>query len=586
VPVELLGHTAFPPIGDLPYLLTLRGYGHFGFRLASDAEAPYWHQEHLPTHELPVLVLTEGWRTFLSARAGASAVRRAIASRTRGQLQRELLAPYLRDKRWFADKGRTLSRIDIQEQGEWRSGDGSWLVTVLDVHFSDGEAHSYFLPLAIAWEDDTADETLHALLPWALARVREKARMGVLYDAFGDDGFCRALVRGMDAGAQAPLELGRLQFRTTGALTDLAAGAAQPVQHPALEQSNTSVLFGDRLFLKAYRRLAKGINPEVEVGCFLTERSPFAHAVPVAGVIDYQPDEGAPMTLALLQPFVENQGSAWHHQVDYLERFLTEPPPPADANPHTLILQQLQLLGRRTAELHHAFAHVTGDAAFDPEPVLPADAAGWLECIRAEAATTVERLEQARKAGLPAGALAPCEALLARREALTGILHAPSLALDGLMRSRFHGDYHLGQVLLAQDDVIITDFEGEPARPLTERRAKHSPLRDVAGLLRSLAYVAAVAVKRATGERPAESPQLAALANAWETQARQAFLDGYRAAIDGCPTWPADPATAARLIDLFLIEKALYEVRYELDNRPDWLDVPVTGLLNLLTARP
>ena len=150
------------------------------------------------------------------------------------------------------------------------------------------------------------------------------------------------------------------------------------------------------------------------------------------------------------------------------------------------------------------------------------------------------------------------------------------------MRSRFHGDYHLGQVLLAQDDVLITDFEGEPARPLSERRAKHSPLRDVAGMLRSLAYVAAVAVKRGTDERPAESVQLATLADTWEAQAREAFLDGYRAAIDACPTWPADPATAARLIDLFLIEKALYEVRYELDNRPDWLDVPVTGLLRLL----
>ena len=586
VPVELLGHTAFPPIGDLPYLLTLRGYGYFGFRLASDAEAPYWHQEHLPTHELPVLVLTEGWRTFLSARAGASAVRRAIAGRSRGQLQRELLAPYLRGKRWFADKGRTIARIDIQEQGEWRNGDGSWLVTVLDVHFSDGEPHSYFLPLAIAWEDSTADETLHALLPWTLARVREKARIGVLYDAFGDDGFCRALVRGMDAGAQAPLELGRLQFRTTGALTDLAAGAAQPVHHPALEQSNTSVLFGDRLFLKAYRRLARGINPEVEVGCFLTQGSPFAQAVPVAGVIDYLPDDGAPITLALLQPFVENQGSAWHHLVDYLERFLTEPPPPgdADANPHALVLQQLQLLGRRTAELHHAFARVTGDPAFDPEPVQPADTAGWVERIRAEAATTLQRLELAQKAGLPNGIQAACETLLSRREALTGALHAPALALDGLMRSRFHGDYHLGQVLLAQDDVLITDFEGEPARPLAERRAKHSPLRDVAGMLRSLAYAAAVAVRRGASERPNESAQLTALAEAWETQARQAFLDSYRAAIDGCVTWPADPATAARLIDLFLIEKALYEVRYELDNRPDWLDVPVNGLLRLLSG--
>ncbi|GAB4355873.1 MAG: hypothetical protein Kow0073_13190 [Immundisolibacter sp.] len=144
--------------------------------------------------------------------------------RARGQLQRELLAPDLRGKRWFADKGRTIARIDIHEQGEWRHGDGSWPVTVLDVRFSDGEPHSYFLPLAIAWEDSTADETLHALQPWTLARAREKARMAVLYDAFGDDGFCRALVRGMDAGAQAPLERGRLQFRATGALTDLAGG--------------------------------------------------------------------------------------------------------------------------------------------------------------------------------------------------------------------------------------------------------------------------------------------------------------------------------------------------------------------------
>ncbi|WP_372693760.1 putative maltokinase, partial [Immundisolibacter sp.] len=588
VPVELLGHTAFPPIGDLPYLLTLRGYGYFGFRLASDAEAPYWHQDHLPTHELPVLVLTEGWRTFLSARAGASAVRRAIAGRSRGQLQRDLLAPYLRDKRWFADKGRSITRIDILEQGEWRSGGDSWLVTVLDVHFTDGEPHSYFLPLAIAWEDDTADETLHTLLPWTLARVREKARIGVLYDAFGDDDFCRALVLGTDAGAQAPLELGRLRFRAIGAPADLAAGASQSVHHPALEQSNTSVLFGDRLFLKAYRRLAKGINPEVETGCFLTEQSPFAHAVPVCGVIDYLPDTGAPMTLALLQPFVANQGSAWRHLVDYLERFLTEPPPAtaADVDPHALASQQLRLLGQRTAELHHAFARVTGDPAFDPEPVQPADVAGWVESVRAEAAITLQRLEQAHETGLPNGTRAACEALLSRREALTGALHAPPLALDGLMRSRFHGDYHLGQVLLAQDDVLITDFEGEPARPLAERRAKHSPLRDVAGMLRSLAYAAAVAVKRGTDERPVESAHMATLASAWEAQARQAFLDGYRSAIDGCPTWPADPACAAYLIDLFLIEKALYEARYELDNRPDWLDVPLTGLLNLLATRP
>ena len=213
VPVELLGRTSFPPIGELPYLLTLKGYGYYGFRLATDVEVPYWHEERLARRELPVLVMTEGWLTFSGGRAGAGSVKRAMATRTQSQLQREVLAPYLTSKRWFAAKGRDIQRIDILEQGEWNSPDGSWLMALLDVHCEGIEPQTYFLPLAIAWEDDTAEDKLQALAPWTLAKVRQKARVGILYGAFGDDRFCRALVHGMQSGLTLPLGHGKAQFR-------------------------------------------------------------------------------------------------------------------------------------------------------------------------------------------------------------------------------------------------------------------------------------------------------------------------------------------------------------------------------------
>ena len=584
VPVELVGQAAFPPIGDLPYLLTLKGYGYYAFRLATDVEAPNWHQDYLPNRELPVLVLTEGFLTFLSGRSIASAVRRAIASRTQSQLQHEILAPYLRGKRWFAGKDRTIIRIDIREQSEWRDGEGQWLLTLIEVHFSEGDPQLYFLPLAMAWEDETSEEKLRALLPWTLAKVREKARMGVLYSGYGDNGFCRALVRAMARGTSVPLGEGSLHFQATGAIPDLAALADEPVYHPALEQSNIAVLFGERLFLKCYGRLQRGTNPEVEVGRFLTQQAAYGHAVPVGGFMEYRSPTGDTIDLALLQSFLANQGSAWNYAVDYLERTLAEPSPVSDdgePNQHAFFMHQMNNLGKRTAELHQAFGKATGNPAFDPEPVTAADLDRWFEAVRQDAVQTFDRLES-RLGQIPETLQTPCKTLLSQRPKLLENLHPHGLTDNQLMRSRYHGDYHLGQVLRVQDDFIITDFEGEPARPLAERRAKHSPLRDVAGMLRSFSYAAAVAVQRSTTERPGDRDGLVRQAIAWEQQTAQSFLEGYRSDIVGCPTWPTDEEAIAQLMRLFLIEKALYEIRYELDNRPDWVVVPVAGLLRQL----
>ncbi|BAN36238.1 trehalose synthase [Sulfuricella denitrificans skB26] len=589
VPVELLGRTAFPPIGDLPYLLTLKGYGTYGFRLATDAEVPYWHEERLARPELPVLVLTEGWLTFSKSQAGT--VRGAIAAATQEQLQHKVLAPYIANKRWFAAKGRRIDRIEILEQGEWNTAQGSWLLTIIEVYCAGLPPQHYFLPLAICWEEEAGEEKLQTLAPWTLAKVRQKEHIGVLYGAFGDDRFCRELVKGIGQNIDLPLGKGQVEFRAGSAFGELADGIEAPVRQPALEQSNTAVYFGNKLFLKCYRRLQLGTNPEVEVGRFLTEKSPFPHIVPVGGAVEFRRADGQTMTLALLQAYVENQGMGWNFAVDYLERFLAgqlaEPAPhstESTESPHGYCLALMDVLGRRTAELHRAFCHSTGDPDFEPEPITPKDLAAWSTRAHAEAVATFDGLEN-RRDGLSGELHSACDRLLSLRLALLDRISPQALAGISAAKMRYHGDYHLGQVLLVENDFIITDFEGEPARTLDERRQKHSPLRDVAGMLRSFSYVSAMATNRATTERPADRHRLGPLVQAWEKEASEAFLKGYRDAIQGCPSWPAAPGAAERLIEFFVIEKALYELRYEMDNRPDWLPIPLFSLLRTLVHK-
>lgn len=591
VPVELLGHSAFPPIGDLPYLLTLKGYGTYSFRLATDVEVPYWHEERLARPALPVLVLTDGWLTLSGGhKSSANTVRGAIATITKDKFQHSILAPYLATKRWFAAKGHQVSHINMIEQSEWNVAEGSWLLTIIEVHFADNvSSQLYFLPLSIYWEEEAGEEKIHALEPWTLARVRQKDRIGVLYGAFGDSFFCRSLVQGISQNIDLPFGKGKVKFRASPAFDKLADGINAQVHYPALEQSNTAVYFENQLFLKGYRRLQLGINPEVEVGCFLTEQS-FANTIPVAGYVELNRANGQKITLALLQAYVENQGVGWNFVLDYLQRFLTEhlvePVPQSEelsvpVNPHDYFLTLIGILGRRTAELHRVFCNSAGKAEFEPELITEDDLTIWERQLRTEAIATLDKLESLRDSfSLALGAA--CDRLLSFRPVLLDRISLSNLGNISASKMRYHGDYHLGQVLLVENDFIITDFEGEPARSMEERRLKHSPLRDVAGMLRSFSYASSVATNQATIERPDDRHHLGPLVNSWEKEVAEVFLKSYRDVIHGCAVWPDNPAIAKRMIEFFVIDKALYELRYEMDNRPDWLPIPLFSLLRII----
>ena len=582
VPVEMLGRAAFPPIGELPYLLTLPGHGFYWFLLTTHADVPAWHEEHLPPEEAPVLVLFDGWKSLFPEQVEDS--RRALAQKVRTQLEQEVVPRFLPAQRWFAAKAEGIRSTALLDHAEWGKGRSHWMLALFGVEGTQGGASTYFLPLSLAWED--GDEAhLRALLPSTVAKVRQRARTGVLGDAFADDGFCVALVASMGQGKELPCTGGRLRFSATRAYADLTGeGLVElPARHPTTQGSNTAVALNDRLFLKAYRHVREGINPELEIGLFLTEVARFSHSVPVAGALEYERDDGTYMALAILQGYVENQGDGWSYTQGYLERFLEDCRAGvcetllAPEEVHGAYLNLIRTLGQRTGELHAALSITTGDAAFDPEFIGSDDLSRWTNSVLAETTDTLDLLA-GRLDSLPEEIRADAEHLLsARQSLLEPIAAVMQTSIEGL-KTRYHGDYHLGQVMMTENDFVIIDFEGEPARTLEERRRKHSPLRDVAGMLRSFNYAAHAAVRPLTAEQPHDLETLEIQARTWEHCTAEAFLAGYSAAV-------ADSGIAPTraLIDLFTLEKALYEVRYELDNRPDWVSIPIRGILALLS---
>jgi maltose alpha-D-glucosyltransferase/alpha-amylase len=587
VPVELLGQTPFPPIGDLPYLLTLARYGFYWFKLNS-VQPPAWHEERLPAVEPPVLVLFQGWQSFFPALVDAG--RKAMAQKLHERLTREVLPHFLATQRWFAAKGETIDSLELTVPAFWQER-GDWLLARLSVRLAHGETQDYSLPLALAWEKD-GEERIRALGAHTLVKVRARAQLGVLYDAFADPGFAQAIVAFIARDAHIKLGEGQLKFSATRAFAELCGGEqpdALTVRLLPTDSSNTLILLGERLFLKGYRRLRAGINPELEMGRFLTEVSPFAHIVPLAGALEYESAGGASFTLALLQGFVANQGDAWNYTQDTLKRILQDSllqPETAGAQreeTYAVFLMRMRTLGARTGELHRALAQPSGDPAFEPEPISAEDLAVWTGQIVAEAAGTLDKLAQQRSQ-LSEPLQAPADRLLAARAPiLERIANLKPVNLQAL-KTRYHGDYHLGQVLLAKNDFILIDFEGEPARSLQERRRKHSPLKDVAGMLRSFNYAGYAALNFATANRPADLPLLEPFVRDWERRTAEAFLAGYAEALAECPVYPTEPAGARALIDLFVLEKAFYELRYELDNRPEWVEVPLGGLAELLLS--
>ena len=569
IPVDLTGGSTFPPIGQLTYLLTLPPFAFYWFILSTDASLPDWHlPAPEPMAELTTLVLRNG-------------IADVLAPTERGILEQEVLPAYLTRRRWFASKDETIGSIRMSVAEPISGGGVELILTELEVTLPSG-TETYLLPLAIAWEDGVTDALPQQL---ALARVRRGRRVGFLTDAFASDALPVAVLRALAISAVRPLETGEIRFLPTARLKETDFPRTPDIRRLSAEQSNSSLIVGDQAVFKLLRRVFPGIHPEAEMGRYLTDHG-FANTAPLLGEVTRYDADGTPHTIVLVQGFVRNQGDAWNWTLDFLSRVLNS----AEVlDPDTQIEDIAEAIagyatfaaaiGRRLAELHATVSAPTENPDFAPERANAADVRGWSNGVRAQLDAALAALA-AVTAWPDDETEAAAAALAGQRGALDAAIGALGKTAPGTLKTRVHGDFHLGQVLVSSGDAYLIDFEGEPARPLDERRAKTSPLRDVAGLLRSFDYVVAVASGRAEGPAHTSPGQATVLAR-FADDASAAFLAAYRAAHAESPKHWVAKANEPALLDLFLLGKAAYEICYEAANRPAWIGIPVHGLARI-----
>ena len=533
---------------------------------------------------------------------------RLFRGRSRAALE-DVLPGFLRTRRWFGGKARRIKGAEVRDAVRVPVGRAASFIVLVRVSYTEGDPDTYVLTLGFA-TGERAGRLLEHERHRVLAHMRLKEGEGVLHEAFADRGFGLALLeaigkrrvfRGLRGDVVATP--GRAFKRLRGPLSD----ALEPSPLGA-EQSNTSLLFGDRLILKLFRRVDVGENPDLELGRFLTERAGFRHVPAVAGALEYRPRRGAAMSIAILQQCVPNQGDAWQFTLDavdlYFERIqVLSPgrrPPPSPPSGSLLdrarseipteareligtYLGEARLLGRRTAELHRALAGDRDDPAFAPEPFTPLDQRALYESMRSLTARGFALLRRRRDA-LPESAREEAAHLARRRGE---VLERFGVILDRKLtarRTRVHGDYHLGQVLRSEGDFVIIDFEGEPAAPLGTRRMKQCPLRDTAAMIRSLHYAAHHGLEARGRLRPEERATLEPWAQHWYLWTAAAFLRGYLDAAADAEFLPRDDQELESLLTVYLLEKAVYELGYELNTRPEWVYLPILGIRQLLEA--
>ncbi|HYZ42948.1 MAG TPA: putative maltokinase, partial [Stellaceae bacterium] len=423
------------------------------------------------------------------------------------------------------------------------------------------------------------------------AELRQFRREGALVDALSQDGLSLAIMAAIRQEKTLRLEGGEIRCRKTPLFDQVPPPERLIVHRTGAEQSNSSVFFDDYGMLKVYRRLQPGPHPEIEMSRFLVERAGFANTPPLLAFLELDVDTAAGCeshALGALFGFVRNQGDGWRQALNYLTRYLDDAlsssgTRPADLpDPDVFFLSLARQLGIRTGEMHRAFAECgSEDPDFAPEPITVEDVTGWRRALEADAADMLSELERQR-AKLPPRAQQLADRLIGLRERLFSQIH--TLVSDEIeaSKTRFHGDFHLGQVLVVKNDFSIVDFEGEPARPLAERRRKSSPLRDVAGMIRSFDYASITAVRQLAEARPAAEPRMLQLAEAWRQRAVDGFRAAYRKTMRDCAAYPKSKNHARAMLAFFTLEKAIYEVSYELANRPLWVDIPLKGVLGIL----
>ena len=532
VPVEMLGYVEFPPIARQPYRLTLGPYGFLWLELhgtPEPAEAPV---------EAPLEVgvkseVANGWAGLIP------------------HLEAKVLPEYLPRQRWFGGKSHHIREVRVTDWAEFAGA----AIMVLAVTYEDGPSDLYLVPLM--------------------------AKDGAVQDALQDDAFCRAL----PTLGELPTAQGKLSGQIAKEVADAASSLA--VRRVSAEQSNSSIIYGDRVIVKFFRRLQSGQNPDIEIGRYLTERAHFDRVPAFMGCVEYRREPDEPAAVAMLQRLIANEGDGWKWTTEELERYYENcartPLPQAaeSARDHVgAYLEAAAVLGRRTAELHLALASAPDDPAFSPEPFDAREIEAMTTGMREEAAKAFDLLKS-NLSVLPDEILEMAGIALGKRRPIV-----ERLSLNPQDRYfgkciRTHGDYHLRQVLRTRNDFAIIDFEGEPTRPLDQRRAKHTPLKDVAGMLRSFRYAANATLMTYTTRHPEDFESLAPWASLWERTVSAEFLATYREVTKASNILPAAEEDFRKLLDACLLEKATYELIYELKNRPTWVRIPLAGILAL-----
>jgi maltose alpha-D-glucosyltransferase/alpha-amylase len=579
-PLTLFGRSQFPPIGDLPYLLTLGGHTFYWFAL-EPVSTEVVDARGKSEQTLPTITIGKDWNHL-------------IHKREKTKLE-NILPQYIQGRRWFGGKARSIHSVEVDEVIPIPQEDPQAVLALIRVEYTEGESETYLLPLRYIPAEQCANLWDS---PAAIARIRIKQKdaehEGLLIDATWDREFQQTLLVGLGRNRRVNGPQGDLVMQSLKAFRRRLQ-AEGPQLEPALmrgEQSNTSVLFGDQFLLKLYRRVEVGVNPDLEIGRFLSHKQ-FPHTAPLAGAIEYQRDNGETLTFGILQQFVQNEGDAWQYTLDELSRYceeaLTQPHAigtssiphkpllslvsedlPAEA--HERIgpyLEEARLLGLRTAELHAALASAEQeDPEFVPEPFTDFYRRGLYQSMLGTANLTLPLLRtQAKGLSDPVRLLAK-QVLDVESQLRKRLLAIRDHKLKG-SRIRCHGDYHLGQVLYTGKDFIIIDFEGEPARPLNVRKLKDSPLRDVAGMLRSFHYAAqASSAGLVAGVRPEDAALLAPWSRFWQTWVSVSFLKAYLSVQEIAMILPPSMEDIQLLLDGYILQKALYELGYELNNRP------------------
>ena len=592
VPLELFGSTELPVIGDAPYFLTFGPHSFFWFSLQPRATAQIpGDGQASGAAVLPEIKVVSDWDSVFVGSA-------------RERLETVLLG-YVKQRRWFAGKARRLKAAQIQDVINVPGVDGTAYLVTVGISYAEGDPDTYLVPMAYASAAEAPqilERWPHAAIAWL--RPMGAEQRGLLYDALGPPGFTDALLAAIARRRRAASPSGTLVGSTTKAFARLRGQETIRLEAAlaVTEQTNNSVVFGERLILKISRRLEEGLNPELEVGRFLTEKTNFSQIAPIAGSLEFRRDRAEPLTLAILQGYVPNQGDAWQYTLNTLAHFLTgaevvssDAPPLVrrsivQASAHDLpevatrtvgaYLESARLLGQRTAELHAALASDPADPAFAPEHISQQDQRSIYQSLNGVALRSMELLRSQLKK-LPEDAREEARQVLELEPRIMSTLRAFLGRRLTSTRIRVHGDYHLGQVLYTGHDFVIIDFEGEPTRTLYERRLKRLALKDVAGMLRSFHYASETALK--SENIPAESTvRSQAWSRLWVESVSASFLRSYMSTAGTASFVPHGTEDLELELRTMLLEKALYELRYELNTRPDWVRIPVRGILDLM----